>query len=339
MKLFLRDQTPLIIIYLAQLLIISLVYRLDGGSAVEVTLYAALLSTCLLLAYLAYRYLSNRTFYERLQTPPGSLNESGGPVQSSPLADSLRKLLTQQFRLYQNDLHSYRHKLEEHIHFINQWVHSMKTPLSVIHLIIQDKDGPPFTAISDELDRLKKGLDTVLYTARLDTFEHDFYVEQLKLEEVVRSVTSEQKRLFIRKRVFPSLSIESGLTITSDEKWLGFVLTQLITNALRYTVEEGRFVHFHGYTAEQGQVVLEVRDEGVGIPPGDLPRVFDAYFTGVNGRTFQESTGMGLYLVKQICGKLGHKAEISSEAGQGTAVRIIFLGSGAAGSAESAAQQ
>ncbi|NOU78881.1 sensor histidine kinase [Paenibacillus sp. LMG 31459] len=324
MKLFIREQSPLIIVYLAQLMIITLVYRLDGGSGVTVSLYAALLSTILLLGYLAYRYLANRTFYERLMTVPASLEESGGPAQNTPLAGSLRMLLTQQFRLYQNDLHNYRHKLEEHIHFINQWVHGMKTPLSVIHLMIQDKDGPPFTAIGDELDRLKKGLETVLYTARLDTFEHDFYVERLELSAVVRSVTSEQKRLFIRKRVFPVISVESGVSITSDEKWLSFVITQLITNALRYTVEEGKFVHFHGYLEEQGRAVLEVRDEGVGIPPGDLPRVFDPYFTGVNGRSFQESTGMGLYLVKQICGKLEHEVEITSEVGKGTAVRIIF---------------
>ncbi|WP_342421785.1 sensor histidine kinase [Paenibacillus sp. FSL E2-0178] len=324
MKLFIREQSPLIIVYLAQLMIITLVYRLDGGSGVTVSLYAALLSTILLLGYLAYRYLANRTFYERLMTVPASLEESGGPAQNTPLAGSLRMLLTQQFRLYQNDLHNYRHKLEEHIHFINQWVHGMKTPLSVIHLMIQDKDGPPFTAIGDELDRLKKGLETVLYTARLDTFEHDFYVERLELSAVVRSVTSEQKRLFIRKRVFPVISVESGISITSDEKWLSFVITQLITNALRYTVEEGKFVHFHGYLEEQGRAVLEVRDEGVGIPPGDLPRVFDPYFTGVNGRSFQESTGMGLYLVKQICGKLEHEVEITSEVGKGTAVRIIF---------------
>ncbi|WNS44273.1 sensor histidine kinase [Paenibacillus sp. MMS20-IR301] len=324
MKLFIREQSPIIAVYLAQLVIITLVYRLDGGSSVTVSLYAVLLSTILLLGYLAYRYLANRSFYERLMTVPGTLEESGGPQQNTPLAESLRLLLARQFRLYQNDLHNYRHKLEEHIHFINQWVHGMKTPLSVIHLMIQDKDGPPYTAIGDELDRLKKGLETVLYTARLDTFEHDFYVERLELAAVVRGVTSEQKRLFIRKRVFPQISVESGIIITTDEKWLSFVLTQLITNALRYTVEEGRFVHFRGCLQEQGRVVLEVRDEGVGIPPGDLPRVFDPYFTGVNGRSFQESTGMGLYLVKQICGKLEHEVEIHSEVGKGTTVRIIF---------------
>lgn len=108
----------------------------------------------------------------------------------------------------------------------------------------------------------------MLYTARLDTFEHDFYVEQLELADIVRGVTSEQKRLFIRKRVFPAIAMDSGITITSDEKWLTFVLTQLITNALRYTVEEGRVVHFRGYLQEKGRAVLEVRDEGVGIPPG-----------------------------------------------------------------------
>ncbi len=324
MKLLLREQFPLIVVYLAQLVLITLVYQLDGGSGLNVSLYAALLSTCLLIGYLAYRYVTNRTFYERLETTPSSLDEAGGPTQDSPLAVSLRGLLGSQFRLYKNDLHSYRHKLEEHIHFINQWVHGMKTPLSVIHLIIQDKDGPPFTAIGDELDRLKKGLDTVLYTARLDTFEHDFYVERLNLETIVRGVTSEQKRLFIRKRVFPAIQIDEQITVTTDEKWLTFVLTQLITNAVRYTTEEGKHVYFQGMVTEDKQTVLEIRDEGVGIPAGDLPRVFDAYFTGVNGRTFQESTGMGLYLVKQICGKLGHEVSIRSEEGSGTTVRIVF---------------
>lgn len=324
MKLFLREQIPLIVVYLAQLVLITTVYRLDGGSGLNVSLYAALLSTCLLLGYLAYRYISNRTFYERLETLPSSLDEVGGPSQDSPLAVSLRGLLGSQFRLYKNDLHSYRHKLEEHIHFINQWVHGMKTPLSVIHLMIQDKDGQPFTAIGDELDRLKKGLDTVLYTARLDTFEHDFYVERLDLETLVRSVTSDQKRLFIRNRIFPTIQMDEPIAVTTDEKWIGFVFTQLITNAVRYTVEEGKHVYFHGYIQEEKRAVLEITDEGVGIPAGDLPRVFDPYFTGVNGRTFQESTGMGLYLVKQICSKLGHEVSITSEEGKGTSVRIVF---------------
>ena len=323
MKLFWLDQRPLMIVYTAQLALVTLVYQLDSGGGAAIALYAALLSFCLLAGYLAFRYVSHRSFYEVLESSPASLDEAGGPSGHAPLAVGLKGKLDRQFRLYKNDLHAYRHKLEEHIHFINQWVHGMKTPLSVIHLILQEREGPPFTAIADELDRMKKGLDTVLYTARLDAFEHDFYVERLELAGLVRNVASEQKRLFIRNKVYPSLHIPDGLTVASDEKWLGFVLLQLITNAVKYTAAEGRHIRFTGYNRDS-RVVLEVRDEGVGIPPGDLTRVFDPYFTGVNGRSFQESTGMGLYLTKQICGKLGHEVEIESEVDRGTAVRIVF---------------
>src|SRR5690606_7513175 len=137
-------------------------------------------------------------------------------------------------------------------------------------------------AIGDELDRIKKGLEMVLYTSRLDTFEGDFYVEELRLEKIVRATTSSQKRLFIRKRVFPVVHVEDGMTVTSDEKWLSFVLTQIMTNAVRYTVEENQKIYIRGFVSGAGEKILEIQDEGVGIPVSDLPRVFDPYFTGEN---------------------------------------------------------
>lgn len=323
MKLFFRDQLALIFFYILQLMVITIIYWLDGYHHLTISLYAAFLSGCILIGYLFFRYITNRSFYQRLEKPITSMEDFMSNVQQSPLAESLQQLLKSQFRHYKTDLHNYKYKLEGHIQFINQWVHQMKTPLSVIHLIIQDEDEPRFSAIGDELDRLKKGLDMVLYTARLDTFERDFYVETLNLQTVVRAVTSSQKRLFIRKRLFPAIQIPGDLSVASDEKWLSFAITQLMTNALRYTVEENRKIYFQGY--KRGiNPVLEIRDEGVGIPPSDLRRVFDPYFTGENGRNFQESTGMGLHLVKQICEKLGHHIEIESTVNQGTTVRIIF---------------
>lgn len=329
MKLFLREQRPLIFVYIAQLLIITLIYWLDGFRNMEVSIYACLISGCLLVGYLVFRYIANRSFYTRLEQPHASMEPfeepfSGEPSQT-PLAEALQQVLRSQFRHYTTDLHNYKHKIESHIQFVNQWAHQMKTPISVIHLILQKKDDPDSTAIGDELDRLKKGLDLVLYTARLDTFERDFYVETLQLEQIVRSCASEQKRLFIRRRIFPSIDVEADLSVTSDEKWLSFILSQLITNAVRYTPSEQGKIYFKGYRQDQ-DVILEIRDEGIGIPASDLPRVFDPYFTGENGRRYQESTGMGLYLVKQICSKLGHDLIIDSSVGEGTAVRITFHG-------------
>lgn len=308
---------------MAQLFIVLFVFWIDGYQNFSISLYAVILSGCILTGYLFYRYLTHRTFYKRLEKPLEPIEEFSHDGSGAPLAKRLQELLKSQHRQYRTDLHNYQQKLKDHIQFINQWVHQMKTPLSVIHLMIQDEDEPRFSAIADELDRMKKGLEMVLYTARLDEFEHDFYVETLPLEQVVRSVTSSQKRLFIRKRVFPAFEIDEGLTITSDEKWLTFALTQIMTNAVRYTNAENKKINIRGF--KRGiNVVLEVQDEGVGIARSDLPRVFDPYFTGENGRNFQESTGMGLYLVKQICDKLGHRVEIDSIVNQGTTVRILF---------------
>lgn len=323
MRLFIRDQAPLVAVYLLQLFLVTLVYWLDGSRDVSISLYAGLLSVCLLSVYLVIRYIRNRTFYVRLAEEVSSTEELLKDKHQTPLAQSLQRLFKYQYRRYQTDLQHYKHKIESHLEFIHQWVHQMKTPLSVIHLMIRNRDEAEFAAIGDELDRIRKGLDIVLYTARLDTFERDFHVETLDLRRVVREVTSSQKRLFIRSHVFPLIRMDEPLLIASDEKWLAFVLTQLITNAVRYTRGENRKIVFYGYRRGE-QTVLEVQDEGVGIPQGDLPRVFEPYFTGENGREFQESTGMGLYLAKQICGKLGHDIQVESEAGKGTTVRLIF---------------
>ncbi|WP_020615114.1 sensor histidine kinase [Paenibacillus daejeonensis] len=323
MRLFLKEHVPLLILYAIQLGVVTLIYWLDGFRNTTTSLYAIILSSAALMIYLVYRYLANRSFYRRLEQPPTELSASGVIHQQSPLPEALQRLLASQSRLYQADLLSYRNQIDSHRQFINQWVHQMKTPLSVMHLIVQHEDDPRFMAIGDELDKMRKGLDMVLYTARLDTFEHDFHVEELDLATLIRGVVSHQKRLFIRSRIFPRLELAEGLRIVSDEKWLSFVMTQLITNAVRYTTREGAQVRFRSYTQDDKRV-LEVEDEGVGIAEADLPRIFDPYFTGENGRAFEESTGMGLYLAHQICGKLGHHITISSQQNQGTVVRILF---------------
>jgi Histidine kinase-, DNA gyrase B-, and HSP90-like ATPase. len=202
----------------------------------------------------------------------------------------------------------------------------MKTPISVIHLILQENEGEPYVEnIAQEVERISRGLNMALNMARLDSFEHDFAVETVLLHSIVSEIINEQKRYFIRKRVYPEVRIDLNMSVKSDRKWLKFIIEQLLVNAIKYTEGENKKVIVSAYEREKGKV-LEVKDQGVGIPQKDIRRVFEPFYTGENGRKFGESTGMGLYLVNEVCKKLEHKIEIESKPGEGTSVRIIFTG-------------
>ncbi len=323
MRLFLRDQLLFLALYFLQLALLLLLFWLDGYWHGSIVLYGIFLSTFFAVAYLAVRYLTHRHLYSRLSEPVRSLDEMLQKTGDAPLAEAMDRTFDAQYRLYKEQLHLYESKQREYNTFIQQWVHQMKTPISIIHLLLQDADDARSTSVREELDRLKRGLETVLYIARLDRFEQDFLIEPVELRTLVQGVLSENKRLFIRNQVFPEWKMDEQWIVESDEKWLAFVLNQLVTNAVRYSAGKSQKVTFSAFTRGRN-VVLEVRDYGIGIPHQDVQRVFQPYFTGENGRKYPESTGMGLYLVKEICNRLHHCVELESRVGEGTAVRIVF---------------
>ncbi|HDR8244896.1 hypothetical protein CON17_28505 [Bacillus thuringiensis] len=323
MKLFLQEHIPLICYTIGQLFIILFIYWFDGYPHILTALYSVFLGVFLLMGYLIYRYYSHRSFYKRLSTSMETLNESIKDSDLTPLSMALDKLLQTQYQYYQNQLKKWERKQQEQMTFMNQWVHQMKTPLSVIELITQDADDFRFDSINEETERIKKGLEMVLYVARLETFEQDFHVERVQLLEMIDSVIHENKRLFIRSYVYPEIKVDPIHTVETDKKWFRFILNQVLSNAIKYSSSRKEKVIVSAYTKGRA-VILEVRDYGVGIPTADLPRVFKPFYTGENGRKFKESTGMGLYLVKEVCGKLNHKIELESEVDKGTKVRIIF---------------
>lgn len=321
MRLFWRDQVPLLFMFVGQLLLTVYMCRLSGFRNTSDLLYICMVNMALFAFYLTYRYVRHVRFYRKLTQPLLSIDESADSIGDAPLTEALGRLLQGQHRLYQNDIQRYRKKLNDHITFINQWVHMMKTPLSVLHLSVQNETDPFFGSIREEVDKLKKGLDTVLYTARLETFEQDFVAVPVRLHSLVGRVLDEYKNLFVRNKVFPEIQMDDQLHVMSDDKWLAFALGQLIANAVRYSAGTGSRIVITSDVREQS-AVLKIQDYGVGIPKQDIKRVFDAYFTGENGRRFGESTGMGLYLVREIAARLDHRLEIESEPGLGTTVCI-----------------
>lgn len=323
MRLFWRDQVPLLIFTAIQLGAVVLVFWLDGYNDFKVAAYALLLGLCVFIVYLTYRYFTHRKFYELLQHNGTYDEENAGTKESSPLSLALRDLMQFQYRHYQNLIIIGERKQENHIHFMNHWVHQMKTPLSVLELMLQDSDEPRDESMREETDRIRKGLEMVLYMARLETFEQDFHVDSISLREAANAVILENKRLFIRNFVYPEMEIEEGLKVETDAKWLHFIMQQLVSNAVKYSAGSREKVIIRAFSKERA-VMLEIMDSGVGIPTSDLSRVFHPFFTGENGRAFKESTGMGLYIVKSVLDRMNHEVKIESKVGQGTTVRVIF---------------
>ncbi|MBJ8093047.1 MULTISPECIES: sensor histidine kinase [Bacillus cereus group] len=323
MNLFLREHIPFICFSIVQLFVVLTVYWLDGYNHLSTALYSVFLGGCFLIGFLVYRYYSHRRFYKKLSTPSETLEESLEELDSTPLSVALQRVLETKYSQYHQQLKIWEYKQKEHLTFINQWVHQMKTPLSVIELITQEENGEVFESIVEEVDQMQYGLEMVLYMARLQTFEQDFYVERVSLQDIVQEVIRENKRLFIRNYVYPEVKVKQTIMVETDRKWLRFVIHQVISNAIKYSAGSRKNVTITTLEEERS-VILEIHDHGVGIPKEDLPRVFRPFYTGINGRKFKESTGMGLYLVKNIIKRLEHDIEIKSEVGKGTTICIIF---------------
>lgn len=326
MRLFLKDHRPLVLFYLLQMLLVPVLYWVTGESRpISIIVYGMALSVVVLILYLGYRYFQHHKLYTSLSSSPTTQapGELLAPLDDAPLPLAVEELLLNTHRHYQNQLHTHNRQMNQHIEFINRWVHQMKTPISVIQLMLQELEEDTADNIQEELERLRKGLEMVIYTSRLERFEEDFHVQSLLLRTIISETVAANRRLFIRRGIQVNIKVDSGISVYSDAKWLRFMLAQILVNAVNYTAGTGKSVTISAEQNDTGSV-LQIEDQGIGISPEDLKRVFNPYFTGERGRQYHESTGMGLYLVREICARLDHTVQLESRPGEGTRVSITF---------------
>ncbi len=209
----------------------------------------------------------------------------------------------------------------EYREYVEQWIHEIKTPITAMKLLCENNHSQVTKELLTQLEKVNRYTEQALYYARSEHTEKDYSVREIRLFDVVHQSIAENKYLLLQNGVGIDLQ-ETDDTVYSDEKWLCFILNQLIVNAVKYRTEQPSLEF---YTERQGsQIVLCVRDNGIGIEAGDLPRIFEKGFTGQNGRTaLQNATGIGLYLCKRLCDKLGIEIWADSK-GSGTMIRLVF---------------
>lgn len=205
-----------------------------------------------------------------------------------------------------------RNRLQDMTDYYTLWAHQIKTPIAAMRLLLQEEPRPE---LEGELLKIEQYVEMVLGYLRLGSGSTDYVFRTCGLDALLRQSVRKYARLFILKKISLDFQ-ETGKTVLTDEKWLSFVIEQLLSNAVKYTPEGGR-VRIYG----DGETLV-IADSGIGIRPEDLPRVFEKGFTGFNGREDKKSTGIGLYLCRQVLDRLNHGISIASRPGQGTLVRL-----------------
>lgn len=206
-------------------------------------------------------------------------------------------------------------RYEDMMDYYTAWAHQIKTPIAAMQLHLQQTDSPLSRTLAPELLRIEQYADMVMAYLRLDADTTDYVIRECDVDAVIQRAVRRFAGEFIARRL--TLRYQPlGLRAVTDEKWLQFVLEQLLSNALKYTPSGG-------VTIDQEEPgVLCVRDTGVGIAPEDVPRIFEKGFTGEMGRSDRRASGIGLYLCRRICRGLGHGLSAASKPGEGTVIRI-----------------
>lgn len=193
------------------------------------------------------------------------------------------------------------------------WAHQIKTPIAAMELVLQQNDSEEFRELHDNLAKIEHYVEMVLCYLRVNSDSSDLLIKEYSLDKIVRCAVRKYSRMFIRKKL--SLDYEPlDVTVLTDEKWLQFVIEQVLSNAIKYTPSGKIRIYL------EAPATLCIEDTGIGISPEDLPTVFEKGSTGLNGRLDKKASGMGLYLCRKICGRLGHK--ITAESSGGTTIKI-----------------
>ena len=230
------------------------------------------------------------------------------------------------FKVLSRDMHEnvkhYKNMQEEYREYIEIWVHEIKTPIASTKLLIENNTNEITRKIDTQMDKIENFVEQVLYYSRSDEVGKDYIIKKTELSQVVKSVVKKNQRDFIGKRISLQLG-DLDEIIYSDAKWIEFILNQIVGNAIKYSKGKDDKIKIES-KALNNSIVLTIEDNGVGINERDLSRVFEKGFTGENGRKFGKSTGIGLYLCKKLCDKMGLGLNIESEENKGTKVTVIF---------------
>ena len=323
-KQYLKNQLPVILINLLGMLALAL-FLIASGNSIQTVLFILVVWLIVLFSCLLFFYFSRKKYLDKLLDMTEQLEERyllpevmGIPERADDQV--FYQLMKMAEKSMLERIGGIQRERKEYKEYIEQWIHEVKTPLTAMKLICENNHCSFTRDLMAELENVNRFTEQALYFARSEHAEKDYSVREICLHDVVHEAIADNKYLLRQNHV--TIAVEDmDHVVYTDNKWVRFILDQLISNAVKYRTDQP-VLHFFTWK-ENDRVLLSVEDNGIGIPAGDLPRIFEKGFTGENGRRIHSSTGIGLYLCRRLCDKLGIGISASSR-GQGTTISLSF---------------
>jgi len=327
---YVEEKRYFLILFIIMMLFITLMMMVssDRDQLISNILYTNLGCIFLATIYIITGYFYHNSFYKQLNELIKSDEKEileATPKPQNYEQELYMKLLKKVHNNYMDDIEKLHNEKKEHQDFIMSWIHEVKLPITASLLLMRNSAGKTVNYLvdkfEDELRKIENYVEQALYYSRIDSFSKDYFITEISLNQVIRESIKKHSKLFINKHINFTIWDEQRF-VQSDSKWLGFIIDQIISNSLKYT-NEGGSISFM-FEENSKEKLLKIKDTGIGIKPEDIGRVFEKGFTGSTGRNYSQSTGMGLYLAKQMVLKLDHNISIQSEVGKYTKVNIHF---------------
>ena len=323
---FLKSKAAAIAIFLFVVCFMALLLWVYSMNA-EGIVFACAVFALSFIAALSIEYLPRRKYYNQVEETLQSLEKKyllasflDEPefYEGRIFSDCIEQL----GKAMSDEIAKYKTASKEYREYIELWIHEVKTPIASSRLILENNPSPAADGLGEELDAIDYYLEQALFYSRSTDVQKDYIIKETDLFDVVNQVIRRNARYFIRDKIKLELE-KQDVTVFIDEKWLEYILNQIVVNSIKYRRKEGAVISVYAQE-RQNAVSLFIRDNGIGISQKDIGRVFEKGYTGVTGREYKKATGIGLYLVKKLSMKLGLSVGIESEEGKGTVVELVF---------------
>ncbi len=325
---FIKDKIWLIVLLVLAVLsieILLLAYQILP----IIRIYIALIIIIVVTIALSIEFYKKKNFYNKLKEDLEDLSEKyliSEIINAPDFTEGkiLKEIIQETGKSMLENVNIYKRNQEDYKEYIELWIHEIKIPIATSKLIIENNKSKVTRSINEELDKIENYTEQALYYARSNDANKDYIITKTSLKEIVNTAILKNKTSLLSNKVTIELNESIDKEVYTDSKWAIFILNQIIQNSIKYAKEEDKRIEIFS-DEKKDKTVLYIKDNGIGIKKGEITRVFDKGFTGENGRLIgKKSTGIGLYLCKKLCDKLGLGIELNSEIDVGTEVRIIF---------------